>query len=698
MAKSKQKGTITDDVNTKKAPVSSAEDCQPDGTSIIKNPAEVKAPTDESALSKEDKNAIVAQSIREMQFARRYKQGKIRNWQKNEEQYYGKKLTVIEARSNVELGRMQEHVHTILSMIDDPLLFKFGKRKESQLKRVARLNALRSWDSQRDNWDIKDIIGKKQCIIYGRAAYVYYADSVDGIYQPHLENIDIYDLLVDPSGGGYDVEQMLYWGRYGVLKSKEELQAGMDAGEYDKEATKALIDGSGNNTESSQEETNKFIRMYGNNTIGKKELQTDEKYKFWQWFTTYKGTRYVLTLQAIAGKAISICPLEDKFESNLWPLWTYAAFMDLTEFWTPSYCDYVREIFLNQNITINQMNDNAEAINKPMKVVNVGAIENLAELKYRRDGIIKTRGEYDANKAIQVINVPSIQTPLLVYDKLEEIVEKASGVMPSTKGAADPDGKVAIYEGNQRSIAGRYGLFNRSYSFGYNRFACLYQWGVREHLIKKVAIDIIGPDGIEMEEVSRKDIFRKNDDFRTMVESSNEDKLTTADEKNAKIEFLNNEIELEANNPVKTINVKKAFEIKAKIAKFSEDDIKELLDVSEYGNAELMSEAARDIESLMSGEPIKPNAIANNAYKQKLVDYMTDHHEDMTDKQWNAIVDYTKSIQKTVFANEARALLQYKTNLINASSAATATGAANPMAPAGGTPGGGGAPIINNQQ
>jgi hypothetical protein len=38
---------------------------------------------------------------------------------------------------------MQEFVHTWLSKIDNPLTFKFTKRKESQLKRVERLNALR---------------------------------------------------------------------------------------------------------------------------------------------------------------------------------------------------------------------------------------------------------------------------------------------------------------------------------------------------------------------------------------------------------------------------------------------------------------------------------------------------------------------------------------------------------------------------
>jgi hypothetical protein len=678
------------------------EDASPD-SSVLKNPAEITTPGTESALIRVDKENIVAQVIKELAFARRYKQGKIANWQRNEMMYYGKKQVALESRANVDLARMQEHVHTILSKIDDPLVFKFSKRKASQLKKVERLNALRSWDSQRDFWDIKDIVGKKQALIYGRAAYVYYADSVDG-YRPHLENIDIYDLLVDPSGGGVDVEQMLFWGRYGILKSKEELVAMKDdeTDAFMKESLQALIDGSGNNTESTQEETNKWTRMYGQNTIGKKELQSDEKYKFWQWFTTYKGTRYVVTFQSSAGRAIAIEPLNELFASNLWPLWTYAAFMDMTEFWTPSYCDYVREIFQVQNVNINQMLDNAEAINKPMKVVNVGMIENLAELKYRRDGIIKTRGDFDANKVIQPIVTPQIDTPIKVFQILDAIQEKATGVTPGDKGAEDTRGKVAIYQGNQEATRGRYNLFNRSYSFGYDRFAMLWQWGVKEHLIKKVAVDLIGPDGIETEEIKRNDIFKKTDNicscFRVKVESANQTKNEYIDRQNAKVAMLEKQMadELQLPETKRVMNYKKAFEIKAKTVGFNEDEVKELLDLSEYADEELMAEAAEDIESILEGEKLKPNPAANNAYKQKFVDFMRDHGDDMDPPIAKAMIAYVRSLDQVIYKNMASDLLRWKTSMVGNQAEAAANPATPPPAPQAPTPGPTGGPLPVN--
>lgn len=301
-----------------------------------------------------------------------------------------------------------------------------------------------------------------------------------------------------------------------------------------------------------------------------------------------------------------------------------------------------------QDVSINQMLDNAEAINKPMKVVNVGAIDNLAELKYRRDGIIKTKGDFDASRAVQFVQTPSINTPIQVFNILESIQEKSSGVTSGAKGVSDEGGKVGIYEGNQAAAADRFGLLNKSYAFGYLRFAKLYELGVREHLTKKVAVDILGSDGVEVVQVSRRDIFRKNEDFKVMVEASNAQTLASNQDKTVKIQFLSSQ----AANP--SINQKKVFEMQAKIAGFSEDEIDQLLDVNEYGNAKLMGECDRDIERLLDNETIKPNQAANNAYKQKMVNYLRDHEEDISTEQFARIADYIVQLEPIIMRNEAR--------------------------------------------
>ncbi len=599
------------------------------------------------AINFETRQRIIAQALQELDFARTYKQGKTKNWRTNEDLYYSRKLNQETARANVDLGQMSSFVHTLLSKIDNPLVFKFVKRKEAQLKRVKLLNALRTIDQDKNDWDIKDITGKKQALIYGRAIYSYTADSING-YKANLDNVDVYDYLIDPSAGGIDIEKAFYMGRYGVVKTKTDLKKGVKDGIYLRTETSRLIEGSGNITEMNQEDVNKQNRTWDTNVwTQQKEIANPDKYKFWEWYTTFEGERYYLLLAESGGTAIRVEPLKELFESNMFPFWTWAAFPDLTEFWTPSYCDYVREIFMAQSISINQMLDNAEQVNKPQKLVNVMAVPNLAELKYRRDGYIKVNKDIDLNKAVQQLTVPSINTPIEVYNILDGIQEKTSGVTAGAKGVSDED-KVGIYEGNQANAADRFGFLNKSYSFGYKRFAKLYEYGVREHLIKKVAVDILGPDGVEIIEVSRRDIFRKDDEFGTIVESSNAETALSETEKRTKIAFLN----AQAMNPIQ--NPQKAYELQASIAGFEEDTIKQLLDTSDYGSAELMSEAERDIEALLDGEKIPPNQAANTAYKQRFVDYMKDNMEDITPDQFELLANYVLSLDEIITRNAIR--------------------------------------------
>ena len=600
-------------------------------------------------INKQTIDKIAAQSINEIDIARTYKNGKVKSWQSNESMYYGVKETSEDSRANISLGRMQEFVHTLLSKIDNPLVFKFTKRKPSQLSRVELLNSLRRFDADRNFWDLKDIVGKKQGIIYGRAIYAYYASSDEG-YQSHLENVDVYDFLIDPACGGIDIENAFFMGRWGVVKTIKQLKDGVKNKIYNKEAVSRLIESGGNSTEENQEETNKRSRSYDQETIGDKENNNHNKFKLWEWFTTFEGERYYILMDN-SGQWIRCEKLSDMFSCNTWPFWTWAAFPDLTEFWTPSYCDYARDLFLAQDASIGQMLDNADAINKPMRAVDVSAIDDVTKLKYRKDGIIPVKKGVDINRAYQTVITPSINTPIQVFEILEGIQEKASGVTAQAKGTSDEKGKVGIYQGNEAAMADRFGLLNKSYSFGYKRFAKLYENGVKDHLIKKIAIEILGPNGVEVKQISKRDLYKKGDEYGITVEASDAEVMASKQDRNEKLAFLASEV----NNPM--INKKKSFEMRALISGLSEEDVRQLLDTNSYGNEKLMSEADRDLESLLMGEVIEINDAANNQYKQRMVDYLRDHKEDINDRQFFAISAYIDSLEDVIFRNEARKLV-----------------------------------------
>lgn len=595
--------------------------------------------------NKDKREEIRAQVTEEIAFARRYKQTKITNWHKNENLYYGAKKKTEESRANVDLGQMQEHVHTLLSKIDNPLTFKFVKRKESQLQRVNRLNAIKDFDADRDNWDIKDIVGKKQSVLYGRAIYSYAASSHNG-YQPHLENVDVYDFLIDPSAGGIDVERAMFLGRYGVVKTREQLKDNKD---YIKDEVRNVLEGSGNSAARTQEQINKDNRVRANeHSHTQKEKQHNDKFVFWEWYTTFEGDRYYVLASEDGKDIIKLKKLEEVFRSQLWPFWTYATYPDLTEFWTPSPCDYVREIIMAQSVSINQMLDNAERVNKPQRIVDVSAIQNLAELKYRRDGYIKTNSG-TVNQALRTIETPSINTPLEVFNQLETIKQQATGVTAGALGVADTDGRATIYEGNQQNVSDRFGLFNKSYSFGYKRFAQLWEKGVREHLNRKIAVDVIGPDGIELKEIGKSDVFRGNDEYAVMTEQSNAELSISEQKKRSLAAYYSSLL-----GQPQLANQKVIIEQLGRIAGEDPDTIRQLLDVDQYGDAELMSEAEKDIEMIVDGQNVKPNRQANAAYKQRFVNYLQDNQDEMDEETVGRMIEYIRSLDVVIRQNTIR--------------------------------------------
>jgi hypothetical protein len=545
---------------------------------------------------------------------------------------------------------MKSFVRSILAKIDSPLSFEYARGSIADLKKAQLLNALKERDANLGDWDQKDLAGKLQLVLYDRAIFSYYADSYEG-YCSHLENVDVYDFLIDPSGGGLDIDNALYLGRFGVRKNKQELREGMKKGYYIRTEVENLLKGAGDvASTTSQEDVNKENRYSYIGSPANRTITDTNIYKFWEWYTTYEGERYYLLLQETGGCAVRIEKLTDIFREDKklgdapWPFWTYASIIDLTEFWTPSYADGVREVFMAQYVSINQMLDNAERINKPQKKVDISKVENTADLVYRRNGIIRFKPGTNVNEAFQIVETPSIDTPLAVYDKLEQIQQIESGVTNASKGDADED-KVGIYEGNQANVADNYGLLNKSYSYGYKRFAKLYWYGIEDHLTKKVAVKILGPQGLEKTVfVGRRDV-KPQADYEVLIKSNNAEAEADIADKRNKITLLQGY----RGNPI--VNQKVLFEKEAEILGFTSDDIRSMLDTENTGTAEVIAEAERDIEEILDGKIIEPNPIATTAYAEHFKEYMQDHQEDMTEDQWLMFVDYVERLEPVIIRN-----------------------------------------------
>lgn len=597
-------------------------------------------------INKQTRDAIATQCLDEITFARNAKRPKMVSWWKNEDLYYSnKKLVLGDERANVNLNEAQGFVNTFLAKINSPYNFKYVKGEEADFEAAKIANALKDKDSKIGRWSFKAMVARVQLIIYGRYVFEYHASS-EGGYKSTLTPVDVYQFLIDPSCGGLDIEKAFYLGRGGIIKSKQDIQKGIKSGKYLRTEGNELIAGSGNLTSQTQEErdaSNRWVAITTNDRI----LERPDQWKFWEWYTTYEGQRYYVLITEDGGKAIRIEKMEDMFKTGKYPFFSAAAYPDMTEFWTPSPVDGVREVIMAKAVAINQMLDNGEAINRPMKAFDVEAVKNPALLKYRKDGLIPVKAGVKISDAVHMFPVTPIQTAIQVFEKLGEIVDVNSGVTDAAKGHAQ-EKQVGIYEGNQAAASDRFSLIGDSEADAQQRFAELYLEGLDEHLNTKVAIEMIGIDGVDFKEVTKKNLKRKSN-FDVMVITAGQEETMQNTEKRNKLTFLS----AKGNDMSGVYNKKVLGEMEAAIAGFNTDEIKYMLDTKNDGTTELMAECAEDIQDMLEGKIIPVNDMANSAYMQKIKDFMRDEKDYMMKHPLTLqiFMDYMERLGPVVIAN-----------------------------------------------
>lgn len=374
----------------------------------------------------EKRQKIATQALAEISFARQAKLPKIDGWHKNEDLYYNKKINMEVGKINVNLNEMKSFVDTFISKINSPWNFTYVRGEEADLQKAKIANAIKDKDRKGGDWDAKALFADQQLVMYGRYIFEYHADSVDNNYCSHLTNVDVYQFLIDPSCGGLDIEKAFYLGRGGILKTKKQLKDGVKDGRYLKTEVEELISGSGNASDVTQEDMqakNRYIGIIS----AEKTIQTEGVWKFWEWNTTFEGERYTILITEDGGKAVSVNLHTDLFASDKWQYFTCAASPDLTEFWSPSPADGVREPILAKQVSINQALQNSQEINDPVTYFDVGAVHDPdLMIQYMKARKVPMKEGTDINKAVQTRQIPSIQTPFAVYDKLDQIVAVAS--------------------------------------------------------------------------------------------------------------------------------------------------------------------------------------------------------------------------------------------------------------------------------
>lgn len=587
--------------------------------------------------------------VKHLASSRRHKKPRLDSWKKVDDMLANKKIDFGGSYVHVPLGKANGFMKTWLSKIDNPLTFKYAKKEIADKRKADIANAIKETDQNTGRWNWKDLMGKTQAGSYGRAVYFYTARSPKGKYETELAMIDVIRYHIDPRAGGEDVEKARWMGWGNVELTREELEQGLKDGDFFKEETNNLLSSDGNTQKKNEEDRYEEYRYQAiNNTAKSPDSYDEDVFRFYRWFETVNNQRYTL-LATEEGKIIQFKKIEDEWASGLYPVWSWAPNTSPTEFWTLGEIEYQMYVFLAQEASISQALENNDRINNPQKAYNIERVKNISQLKYRRDVHIEVEGDDDVNKAIKEMPVPSINSPIVIYDKLDMVQASATGITPATKGMAEED-KVAIYEGNMQQVGDIFGLLNKSYAEGYYKFAKLHLAGIEENLTRTMAIEMIGVDGMYLEKVSKKDIKTKAG-FNILIESSNAESQSNNVDKKNKIAFLN------GYKGDQNVNQKVLFEYGAETAGYSDEEIKRLLDTSDYVTSTIIADANEVFQKLLLRKPVKEYSGANFIFLNELNKLYYDNKDEIDVATAMEIEQFIEAHLPIVEQNMARNLM-----------------------------------------
>lgn len=563
-------------------------------------------------------------------------------WHLNENILYGKKPKTLSKRSNIMVQLAAGFEDTLLSKIKQPVFVVYTATENADVIRARKVTDAWKLESSvsHEDWEYKDILGKKLAVVSGRCIYKIYSKYP---YAHKLDPVDHYDFIVDPLTNGMSLESARYLGQDNIILSKWDLENGED---YDQAKVKELIASyADNNNEIPDnidlQKSNRFA-VIGMNYADYFQAG-DATYKLLEWYTTVNGTRALFLLdreKKIIVKKKELKEITGELNDNekpFWPFETWAFYPDLFNFWSPAPISRVRELFELRNVSLNQMFDNNEAKNKPMRAFNPKVYTNPSLLSYQPDRLIPTAAGADPEKGLYTIPVNDIMEPQQFDSILETLTGKITGVTASGAGSSDVQ-KVGIYYGDQQETEKRMTLFEMSYNRCHLRLGQKYLKYLEERLDKKSSIKILGEDGVEFEDLTQEDLA----EFDITITGGMSKAANDALEKKAKNDFIAAQVQ----NPV--ANKKFLLELGAAINGFNQDDIKRLTTVTEVDEAQTVR-ASQDIQKLLLGKKFRPFLKAEVSYMQHIMDFAYD--KDLKKEDEDKLLAYLAEIQPIVMRN-----------------------------------------------
>jgi len=570
-----------------------------------------------------EQGRIVMQARAEYDAGLLYRHARERQWQLIEDAYFNRVKKSLKGRFNIPVPIIPGFVDTWQSKMSKTVNLAFDQQEAADYKATQKVSAFYAAQKGKDDcdWEDMDDDGKKLAAMSGRAIFSYMASSKPK-YASVLENVDHYDFVCDPIGGGH-LERHRFVMRDNVFKDREALKVGAEAGLYDAGQVSKLINATTSDmlADSDNRFRSKQNRFAALNMDGlTHNFAGQDLYKFIEAGTTWKGKRYYVLFNYETGIWLRCQPLTEVFKSGLWWFTSWATHRDTFNFWSKGPCDDMLPLSEMIRVLVNQEFDNRNKRNYGQRAYDPEMFPEPAELEFRQDGLVAVKSGTsrvsEISRGVYQFETPELNGTINLVEWIDNTLKEKTGVNSEAQGQSE-ESKVGIAYLNVQQSAERTVKVYRSYAKCWKAIGRRFLWGLLEHMREPLAVQIIGEKGAEWDEIARREI---KTDWNIRIEGD----LAKAQEDAIKKKQLADVMATLTPDELAVTSPKWRVKTKLRIADVDEDDIRMAFDLEGEHGKELLAEAHLMIQDCLEGRPYKPNRGADTAFVQVILDYATD--------------------------------------------------------------------------
>ncbi len=462
---------------------------------------------------KYDENTIAIRVKTYCQGATQYQERRHQDWRENYSLYRDKVQTNrLTQRQSVNVPLMKETIRTILSKTDEFPDLYFESLSNDKQKEIFLNEYWKNWLTL-DNFEIKDIVDKKQEGLYGRSTMKL--NLFDG--RPSSEVLEPYDWVVDRYADPSDIDNTaMYMAHLNIFRSLSQVEANPL---YARETVSRLkvhyatAMGLARSEENIKQLMARNERMedmglwdVNNPQLGETYLNLTEHYIR---LCNEEKKKLVIWVRVTAGDEVLLMePLEEILGINFFPFVSWADDVEKTDMYSDGVGDIVRTPNKILNSWFSQLTENRTLRNYGMTFYDATASEKWIPQTYEAVpwGWYPTAG--DPNKTTKRVEIPELSESLDEIAYVTTMVEKATASTATEKGVQEGGDvtlgqiKLMMQSSNERitSVAKFYRVARRQFGEKWYQFLMANdKWIKPVELYKKSAKgnyfkETVGPD------------------------------------------------------------------------------------------------------------------------------------------------------------------------------------------------------------